>query len=141
MPNASEGTNAKMTDYQNVQPAYRQQTPPPSVQYQQAASAYQQPAPQAQQYQQPAPQYAYQQPAPVITGGAKAGYLFLCLFLGVIGFIIAAAVSQGRSDAYAYEATKFSLIGLLISVVIGIVVFLMLWGFLFAIVAAMAAAA
>lgn len=56
-----------------------------------------------------------------LSGGAKFGYLALGFFLGLIGVLIAWLTSKDKGSAYKSGAIKFSVIGFVIVLVLGIV--------------------
>ena len=95
----------------------------------QPASAQQFPQtaqPQPQQPQQP-PMYAPQPqpvypPAPLmqLTGGMKFGWLVVGLLIGIPGVVIAWLVNVDKMPQVKSDAVKFSLIGLAISIVLGL---------------------
>ena len=101
---------------------------------------YQTPQPQSAMPQQQAMPYVPAQQNGVMSGGAKAGWLLLSMFLGTLGFIITALVCHGKSDAYAHTATKMSLIGLIVSTVLAIVAVIILMVFSIAMLGALASA-
>lgn len=82
--------------------------------------------PEPQQPQQP-PMYAPQPqpvypPAPLmqLTGGMKFGWLVVGLLIGIPGVVIAWLVNVDKMPQVKSDAVKFSLIGLAISIVLGL---------------------
>lgn len=59
-----------------------------------------------------------------LTGGAKAGYFALGLFLNLIGVLIAWLISKGGGQRVKSGAITFSLIGFAVSVVGWIVLYM-----------------
>ena len=109
------------------QPAEPVGHPQPPVGQPASAQQFPQTAqPQPQQPQQP-PMYAPQPqpvypPAPLIqlTGGMKFGWLVVGLLIGIPGVVIAWLVNVDKMPQVKSDAVKFSLIGLAISIVLGL---------------------
>ena len=69
----------------------------------------------------PQPQPVYP-PAPLmqLTGGMKFGWLVVGLLIGIPGVVIAWLVNVDKMPQVKSDAVKFSLIGLAISIVLGL---------------------
>jgi hypothetical protein len=68
-----------------------------------------------------------------LSGGAKAGYFFLCFFLSLIGFTIIWGVNKDRPTLA--EALKFGLIGAWAQVVAAILLYIAVGAFVVALLA------
>jgi hypothetical protein len=56
-----------------------------------------------------------------LSGGAKVGYFALGFLLGLIGVLIAFLVNKDKEQKIKSDALKFSIIGLVVTFVLGIV--------------------
>lgn len=86
-----------------------------------------------QSYQQP-PIYA---PAPLmqLTGGMKFGWLVVGALLGIPGIVIAWLTNADKAPQVKSDALKFAIIGFAIWIVLGVLLSLMITGFVTALVA------
>ena len=119
-----EQRNDQGAPQQPAEPAGQPQ--PPAGQPASAQQFPQTAQPQPQQPQQP-PMYAPQPqpvypPAPLmqLTGGMKFGWLVVGLLIGIPGVVIAWLVNVDKMPQVKSDAVKFSLIGLAISIVLGL---------------------
>lgn len=93
-----------------------------------------QPQPQAQPPYVPQPVYP---PAPLmqLTGGMKFGWLVVGALLGIPGIIIAWLANADKVAQVKSDALKFSIIGFVIWIVLGLLLSLMIGGMVTALVA------
>ena len=65
-----------------------------------------------------------------LSGGAKAGYFALGLFLTLVGVLIAYLMNRDKPAQTKKDAMKFAVIGLVVEIVLAIVMMVAFYGYL-----------